>query len=328
MSRERDASAGASSVEGAERRARCFVLVMCGLPGAGKSTLARALDARGRARRGVDASVVWVCFDAIERETRGREGGGEWDRDAWRRGRAAAKARLRAAIERGVAGEGETVVIVDDNMYYSGMRYEVFREARDRGAACAACHARASVETARERNGRRTGSERVGEASFDRMVDAFEAPEVTAPGDFSTAFPAFVIDTSETVDAEAFWTRASAYWGPAPPRPSSDAEREVERARARAETSASATHALDVRTRGVVARTIARAKTSGLAPDAVARVAGALNDARRELLGAFRTRLRRWNDSSDPDAESPFDAIEEIAREFDASAATLALASR
>jgi predicted kinase len=51
--------------------------LMCGLPGAGKSTLARALAARVNADEACDTHVTLVSFDENERQLLGTPSGGE-----------------------------------------------------------------------------------------------------------------------------------------------------------------------------------------------------------------------------------------------------------
>ena len=69
---EADEVGGAGHGVPTERtRARTCLLNMCGLPGAGKSTLARALAARVNADEACDTYVTLVSFDEIERELSG-----------------------------------------------------------------------------------------------------------------------------------------------------------------------------------------------------------------------------------------------------------------
>ena len=54
-------------VHGADGSAACVVLCLCGLPGAGKSTLARALQRHAEELAEADETKVWhVCFDDYE----------------------------------------------------------------------------------------------------------------------------------------------------------------------------------------------------------------------------------------------------------------------
>ena len=69
-------------------RASAFALILCGLPGAGKTTFAKALVERAK-REGLDA--FHACFDAYERRRRNDENDDEdedaFDREAWRAAR-------------------------------------------------------------------------------------------------------------------------------------------------------------------------------------------------------------------------------------------------
>jgi len=261
-----------------EDASKTLVLVLCGLPGVGKTTLARALARRAR-ESGHDAHHA--RYDARELRAMTREDGTTaFEPARWRAARAEAAADVDAATRRGNAREDgvKTVVIVDDNMYYRGMRWEVFRAAREARASCACAHVTAPTNEARRRNRSREGAEAVPEEVFERMTRAFEAPAVTTPGDGAT-FPAFVVDATGETDVDAAWSRALEFWGPAPDVPASEAERELEREAARAETAKSALHALDVRARASVSRVVADAADARRAA-----VAAAANEARRALL--------------------------------------------
>lgn len=59
---------------GSKKRSRAVLLVLCGLPGAGKTTLARCLEAWLREEEAADRVVHYVGFDAIEACLRSPEG--------------------------------------------------------------------------------------------------------------------------------------------------------------------------------------------------------------------------------------------------------------
>ena len=292
--RSRALSRDGAREEGAEAwmtRAGVMVLVLCGTPAVGKTALARAMEATRP--DGVDV-VARVSFDDVEREGRADGDDAAFDPAAWRRARAKAKANVANAVRNGVTSGKRVVVIVDDNMYYNGMRTEMFRLARDHGAACVVMHVRANAETARERNAQRGRSEVVDARAFDRMVDAFEAPILTEPG-CSTNMPAFEVDTSVSFpDARDCWDAAVSRWGAAPLLPESEHERERIRELARAETAKSALHALDGRARAAVSRAVDFARRS--ASD-VTLVAESVDRLRRDLLRDARAIDRSTDDA-------------------------------
>ena len=292
----------------ASERANAFVLVLSGLPGSGKTTLATRLRARVIELEPT-CEVVHACYDAYEREARaettrsGEEGAGTFDPAVWKESRERAAEDVRRAIERANArcessgdastsGKSMTLVIVDDNMYYHGMRWKMFRDARDARACCATAHVLTrEVETTRARNAGRERDEIVSDEVFDRMARAFEAPVVTSPGD-AAAFPAFVVEADDVVDVDKVWTTILEHWGPPPAIPVTEAEREI----ARAETANSALHALDVRARAAVAAAVAAVAADSNDSSRVARVAKRVNDARRDLLRDARAIDRTRDD--------------------------------
>jgi predicted kinase len=124
-------------------RASAFALILCGLPGAGKTTFAKALVERAK-REGLDA--FHACFDAYERRRRNDENDDEdedaFDREAWRAARVDAMDAATAVVENATNANG-TLVVVDDNMYYEGMRWRAFRRMREARASCATAYVKA-----------------------------------------------------------------------------------------------------------------------------------------------------------------------------------------
>jgi GTPase SAR1 family protein len=132
--------------------AHAIVVVLCGLPGAGKTTLARQLQAwleqDEEGTQGQGGGVVRVCmrdrvgvtrpthlgsnqsiqavhyvgFDAIEasllRSSTNNDGAGaSWSLEAWHAARHAALQQAEEHLRRATAGQ-RVAVVLDDNMYY------------------------------------------------------------------------------------------------------------------------------------------------------------------------------------------------------------------
>lgn len=229
----------AAAMEADDDIARACLLTMCGLPGAGKSTLARAVAARAESD-GIRVSLV--SFDDIERRVatekseasaslRGDDAG-DWtpgfDAATWK----AARVEALATVERLLLCEAEAenvdedgggekdhrrraLIIADDNFYYAGMRQQCHRMARRARAAHAQLFVSISVAQAHKRNESRDKNDIVPRDALERMADQFEPPaaevyrdddgEAGAEDDASEntrAVRAFERDATVTVDAE------------------------------------------------------------------------------------------------------------------------------
>lgn len=218
--------------------ARACLLTMCGLPGAGKSTLARAVAARAESD-GIRVSLV--SFDDVERRlasekseasaSRGDDAGGPtpgFDAATWK----AARVEALVTVERLLLCEAEAenvdedgggekdhrrraLIIADDNFYYAGMRQQCHRMARRTRAAYAQLFVSISVAQAHKRNESRDKNDVVPRDALERMADQFEPPaaevyrdddgEAGAEDDASEnvrAVRAFERDATVTVAAE------------------------------------------------------------------------------------------------------------------------------
>jgi O-phosphoseryl-tRNA(Sec) kinase len=114
-----------------EGSARAMLLVLCGLPGAGKTTLARRLASSltdGPAQ--VQAEVRHCSFDSVY--FGGDDGGSEaeappeFELGRWRQSRAQALAQVERLIAESRAPTSSSLVVVDDNMYYRSMRHQCY----------------------------------------------------------------------------------------------------------------------------------------------------------------------------------------------------------
>ena len=234
-----------------------------------------------------------------------------------------------AAVVENATNANGTLVVVDDNMYYEGMRWRAFRRMREARASCATAYVKAGgvgervggtdsddddvdgASLAAERNKSRDAADVVREDVFERMRTVFEPPKLSEPGD-GAAFPAFVVDTSVSVSDggggdvnDYVWARVVSYWGEAAPTPKSEEDLEKERNEARAITAKSSIHALDIRARTKVSSAVHDAAKRG---GDVAKVAEMANDARRRLLTAAK--------ALDKTREDVFEDIAELEQRF------------
>ena len=136
------------------------ILCLCGIPGAGKSTLAQHL-----LRAASHSSAALVCFDAFQAPA------AEWDGLTFRVGRAAALQHLEQQLEQ------NQVVVVDDTMHLRSMRREVYALGRARGVPVVVIWLRAPLALALARNSTRVPAHQVEESAIGRIHTAFEPPD-------------------------------------------------------------------------------------------------------------------------------------------------------
>ena len=305
---EARARPGPEAEEAGEAAAVC-VAVLLGLPGAGKTALARGLRAlaAAEAARGGNgdaaagartATVTHVEFDAFHpgssapaADATCEAGGGAFDPAAWRQERGAALAHLEAtvrALAAAAADNGErsrsqrALVIVDDNMYYRSMRYRVFQLARRSGAAYVQVHVAAGLEAALERNAGRAGAARVPDGIVRRMAAALQAPR---PDVFPWERASLEVPGGVEASAAAAWAGVLGLWGAAPAPALTEAEVEARRQAARERgqrgNERSVVHAVDLWSRQLLAAAVRAA------PPPQQRAAAAALQARRRALVDF-----------------------------------------
>lgn len=141
------------------------VLLLCGLPFAGKTTVARELRER------LDATVIGL--DAINAE-RGLQGGEGIAVEEWQRSHRIALARLAEALQ-----AGHAIVVIDDTNCLRFLRDDYRKVARRFGAAAHVLLVPADEEevTRRLRKNRESGIRTdVHDDVFAATIDRFEWP--------------------------------------------------------------------------------------------------------------------------------------------------------
>uniref|UniRef100_A0A6T1G554 L-seryl-tRNA(Sec) kinase n=1 Tax=Alexandrium monilatum TaxID=311494 RepID=A0A6T1G554_9DINO len=169
--------AGAAADERSDGTPSACLLLVCGLPGCGKTSFCKVLLARAAedpCLLGSNAEWHHICYDEIEADLRGPAG--DFDPSAWQ----AARERCMQEAERLLAERAQrAVLLLDDNMYYRSMRKRWYHFARERGCAYRQVFLQAPQEVCLERNDGRPPASQVPAFSILHMAEVFEWPRDT-----------------------------------------------------------------------------------------------------------------------------------------------------
>lgn len=267
-----------------EKRTNLLV-VLCGLPAAGKSTLARTLVREAEA---CGLTAVWINFDDWERALAGDKGGdGDcFDPAVWKSARGQCMEAANAALRR----EKDMVVVLDDTMHYTSMRLQCWKLARTCGSTYCQVFVDCPLERCMERNAARDEATRIPVEVMERMNLMFEAPREKHAWDACTVV---VVPGVCSV-----WNDISRAKCQAPPL-ISDSELDPTIRRLTTET---VTHQVDIRSRRLINQHIAA--LYGGNPDTKT-AALELNAKRRNMLNACKQSLKNGGGAvSDVDPET------------------------
>lgn len=145
------------------------IVLLCGLPGAGKSTISAHIVSESR-KRSFKASVV--SFDDFVTE--------DWNQTSFKEGREKGLSILsnlvQAFNEKPASDAITTVIIVDDIMYLKSMRRKVYVVARDNNCPLITVLVDAELRTILERNAARHGKARIEQSVIHKIHSNFENP--------------------------------------------------------------------------------------------------------------------------------------------------------
>lgn len=185
---------------------KASILLLCGLPGSGKSTIARDAAHVYRKCADVEASVtqkdkvVIIDYDAIaEKESNGagfdNSSGSQFtsnDLEAWRKSRITAldllKNTLSVHFSSANKDDSTLLVVMDDNFHLRSMRREVYRACQDFLATApdaiisfSIAYISVPLHVCLARNDLREGKHHIPSHVITRMDATIEPPDVSKP---------------------------------------------------------------------------------------------------------------------------------------------------
>ncbi|NWY63522.1 PSTK kinase, partial [Erithacus rubecula] len=306
--------------------ARVGLCLLCGLPAAGKSTLARGLSRRLPQRPG------WACALLAYDELIPPEAFGPREPSAllpgWKRSRRqllhclegllralltgaplAAPAQpgcerflrccrrqgLLPAAERGPgAASRPLVLLLDDNFYYQSMRYEVFQLARKYSLGFCQLFLECPVECCLQRN--RLRSDPVPEQTIQLMAKKIEMPDLRKN---TWEQHSLILNSSDCISEDEYQIMnllATALENPERPNEEDTEQKEA----ARAICAASAVHQADQACRRVISQAMQDAKGKNILPSEMKSLAEELNKLKAEFLEDLRQGKTLKTQYSDP----------------------------
>jgi tRNA uridine 5-carbamoylmethylation protein Kti12 len=325
------------------------MLVLCGIPGSGKSTIAAALATAAKA---TGTLVTLVDFD--------KQAGDlleEFDPEKWKKYRATSLESIAQALDssqrkisNSEAASATTtassssssfindstmktrkhLLIIDDTMHYRSMRAECWRIARATGAAYLHAHIKCPLERALERNQLRPPGQRVPEKVVRRTAAIFEPPEENQHCLYDSDAYKVLLDIEDSVPNKengsdlkslqsgwALWTQVDVAWGPPTPAPFDERAEKSRITEARRNTAESLLHHVDVQTRKYLTEVVSSSSSIAGGKQARRKIAEDLNRERRHVLERIRTELssKKFDIYDDEHASEVIEGFQKFCRE-------------
>lgn len=295
-----------------------LLVVLCGLPGAGKTTLAKHL-----AHMGAVSGMRVACIHFDDWLNDGGKGVGsvgsghhDFDPIAWKASRTRCSEAATEALK-----EGHDMVILDDTMHYTSMLLQCWKLARANASMYCQVYVHCPFEQCMARNAARNKAIRMPQAVMERMGRIFEAPRE------SNVWDAATVVTSASRDV---WQDLQQCKVLAPPLHS---ESELD-PMIRALTTETVTHQVDIQSRRLLGQYAGRLNALGGCD--TRETAYILNEERRKLLEACKRSFKRDEavhgldtadgaTDSDENTDDPDSAIERWMSKFRATCESIGL---
>eukprot|EP00742_Colponemidia_sp_Colp-10_P011151 GILJ01012360.1.p1 GENE.GILJ01012360.1~~GILJ01012360.1.p1 ORF type:complete len:295 (-),score=31.10 GILJ01012360.1:305-1189(-) len=254
------------------------LVLVCGLPGAGKSELCRSIV--NFMSHNPITTACHIEFDAREREFAQHEH--EFDIQAWHSARAAVRSQVIHELT-----ETKKIILLDDNFYYRSMRRSFYQLSRDHGVAFVQIFLDTQVDHCLARNRRRDPGQRVPSFIIDNMSARFEVPK----SDIHSWEKHSIVADEQSMSSE-HWLSCLADRIAQAIQDTSSTPSAVSAAmqdRDRDITAHNSTHQLDLCLRQLVSSTMTA--LSEVEECAKTEMARRLNKARKEHLAAFKSQF-------------------------------------
>eukprot|EP01119_Soliformovum_irregulare_P024346 TRINITY_DN8704_c0_g1_i1.p1 TRINITY_DN8704_c0_g1~~TRINITY_DN8704_c0_g1_i1.p1 ORF type:complete len:293 (+),score=57.92 TRINITY_DN8704_c0_g1_i1:31-909(+) len=269
------------------------LLLLCGLPGAGKSTLSKCMRIvfpEVCSDHQLDGKLECVEYDAVMRDEQKDQ---KWTPEMWRFVRSdLVPKRVQEAIAEGQNRNGVTIILLDDNFYFRSMRKMYFQMAQQHDIGFIQLFLDTDIETAQRRNQEREVRNRVPENIIQSMAQKFEK-DGQALWEKHSIHVSMIGNTNE-ISKQIPWPQIFAMWSDPLPCNLTDEEEKIAD---RQMTAQNFIHRLDIALRREMNAIMTIVKSEPSSHPSPPDVARTLNASRKEIL----TGVKLASDIAEPD---------------------------
>lgn len=284
------------------------LVLLCGLPGSGKTTLVTAL--MGLAKEVDVGEVHKVSFDDEYQQQ--RCGISEFDPTTWHQSRHVCSRKVRKILE-GILEPSFThqIVFIDDNMYYASMRRDFYRIARDMHVKFMQVHVLCPFHLCCRRDQEREIKYQVGCDVILRMKEVFDAPQksINSWEANTLAIDSSCTDFHNHSCIHGIWRQILEILDKShPPSPvESQDDILLRQIAGQSANNKSVVHSFDLWSRALLSATVKRVREMESSEHEMKQLGKHLNEKRRQVLQVLKTELQYDADPS----------IEELKKQFE-----------